>query len=127
MNRLALLALLTLLLPLLVACGNPSSTTVTMGASTFGTASVTITAGSTLTFSDDASTGSMHLLLVGTNGTAQSETGAPDFGTAGHAMQPGQSWTTPPWTQAGTYHVTCQIHPQTMNLTVQVTASGGGY
>ena len=125
MNRLALFALLTLLLPLLVACGASSTTTVTMGASTFSTASVTITLGSTLTFSDDASTGSMHRLVVGINGTAQSEAGAPDFGTAGHTVQPGQSWTTPPWTQIGTYHVSCQIHPQTMNLTVTVTAAGG--
>jgi hypothetical protein len=69
----------------------------------------------------------MHLLLVGTNGTAHSEAGAPDFGTAGHAVQPGQSWTTSPWNQAGTYHVTCQIHPQTMNLTVTVKAAAGGY
>lgn len=125
MNRLVLLAGLALLLPLLVACGGSSTTTVTMGASTFGIASVTITAGSTLTFTDDASTGSMHLLVVGINGTAQSEAGAPDFGTAGHTVQPGQSWTTPPWTQIGIYHVSCQIHPQTMNLTVTVRAAGG--
>ena len=127
MKRLALLALLMLLLPLLAACGNTSTTTITMGASTFGASSVTITAGATLTFTDDTKTGSMHLLVVGMNGTAQSETGAPDFGAAGHAVQPGQNWTTPPWNQAGTYHVTCQIHPQTMNITVMVTGKGSGY
>ena len=127
MNKLTLLALLTLLLISLAACGGTPTTTIPMGATTFSTASVSITAGATLTFTDDAKTGSMHLLVVGTNGTAQTEAGAPDFGVAGHAIQPGQSWTTPPWTQAGTYHVTCQIHPQTMNLTVTVTATGGGY
>jgi plastocyanin len=127
MKKLRLLTLLALLLVLLAACGSPSTTTITMGASTFSTASVTISAGATLTFTNDASTGSMHLLVVGTNGTAQSEAGAPDFGRAGHPIQPGQSWTTPPWTQTGTYHVTCQIHPQTMNLTVTVTGKGSGY
>lgn len=127
MNKLALLALLTVLLALLAACGGPNSTMITMGAATFSTASVSISAGGTLTFTDDAKTGSMHVLVVGTNGAAQSETGAPDFGSAGHPFQPGQSWTTPPWAHTGTYHITCQIHPQTMNLLVTVTATGGGY
>ena len=123
MNKLALLALL---LTSLAACGGTNTTTITMGATTFSTSSVTISSGATLTFTADATTGSMHLLVVGTNGTAHAEAGAPDFGAAGHAVQPGQHWTTPPWTQAGTYHVTCQIHPQTMNLRVTVTATGGG-
>jgi plastocyanin len=127
MKKLVLPALLTLLLALLAACGGTNTTTITMGASTFSTASVSISAGGTLTFTDDAKTGSMHVLVMGTNGAAQPEAGAPDFGTAGHSFQPGQSWTTPPWTRVGTYHVTCQIHPQTMNLTVTVTATGGGY
>lgn len=127
MNKLVLLILLALLLTPLAACGGPNTTTITMGATTFSSSSVTISAGATLTFTDDAKTGSTHLLVIGTNGAAHAEAGAPDFGATGHAFQPGQSWTTPPWNQAGTYHVTCQIHPQTMNLTVTVTATGGGY
>src|SRR5690242_2648564 len=127
MNKLTLLALLALLLTPLAACGGTSTTTITMGATTFSTSSVTISLGATLTFTDDATTGSMHLLVVGTNGAAQSEAGSPDFGAAGRTVQPGQSWTTPPWTQVGTYHVTCQIHPQTMNLKVIVTGKGPGY
>lgn len=127
MNKLALLPLLAVLLISLAACGGTNTTTITMGASTFSTSSVSISAGGTLTFTDDAKTGSMHLLVLGINGTAQSEAGVPDFGAAGHTFQPGQSWTTPPWNQTGTYHVTCQIHPQSMNLTVTVTAAGGGY
>lgn len=123
MNKLAWLALLALLLPLLAACGGTSTTTITMGATTFSASSITISTGMTLTFTDDAKTGSMHVLVLGTNGAAQTEAGAPDFGTGGHTFQPGQSWTTPAWNQAGTYHITCQIHPQTMNLTVTVTGS----
>lgn len=80
MNKLALLALLTMLLTFLAACGG-TNTTNTMDASTFSTASVSIKAGDTLTFTDDAKTGSMHLLVIGVNGTSQSETGSPDFGT----------------------------------------------
>lgn len=127
MNKLAWLALLALLLASLAACGGPNPTTITMGAATFNTASVSISAGSTITFSDDAMSGEMHVLLIGTNGKAQSETGAPDFGAAGHTFQPGQRWTTPPWNQTGTYHVTCQLHPQSMNLTITVTAASHGY
>ena len=125
MNKLTLIASLALLLTSLAACGGPGTSTITMGATTFSTTSLTISAGATITFTDDPSTGSMHLLVLGTNGTVQSEAGAPDFGAAGHAVQPGQSWITPPWNSAGTYHVTCQIHPQTMNLTVTVRAAGG--
>ena len=128
MNKLAWCATLALLLTSLVACGNTNTTTtITMGATTFSTNSVSISAGTTITFTDDATTGAMHVLLIGTNGTAASETGAPDFGAAGHTFQPGQSWTTPPWNQTGTFHVTCQLHPQTMNLTINVTAASHGY
>ena len=127
MNKLALFTLLALLLTPLAACGGTNTTTITIGATSFSASSVTISAGARLNFTDDAKTGSMHLLVVGTNGAAHTEAGAPDFGATGHAFQPGQSWTTPPWNQTGTYHVTCQIHPQTMNLTVTVTAAGGGY
>jgi plastocyanin len=135
-KKVALIALFALMISVLAACGSSSSSgsggnsgnsgsnsnTITMGATTFSTNSITITKGSTLTFVDDQNTGSMHILVTGTQGNFQSEAGAPDFGGAnGHTFQPGQSFTTGPWNTDGTYHVTCTIHPTTMNLTVTVT------
>jgi plastocyanin len=121
---------LALLISLLAACGTtattsnttPNNPTVTMGATTFGNNSVTVPKGGTITFSDDAATGTMHILVIGKNGVADTESGAPDFGgTSGQSINPGQSWTTPPWNTSGTYSVTCTIHPTTMTLTVTVT------
>ncbi|HLW03592.1 MAG TPA: plastocyanin/azurin family copper-binding protein [Ktedonobacterales bacterium] len=84
---------------------------------------MTIKQGQTITFVDDKATGSEHILVIGKEGIAQTEAGAPNFkGSTGTTFQPGQSWTSPPWTTPGTYHVTCTIHPTTMNLTVTVTA-----
>lgn len=130
MNRFARLFGLALLVSLLAACGTnatannatTNNSTVTMGATTFGANSVTVPKGGTITFTDDAATGTMHILVIGKNGVADTESGAPDFdGTSGHTFQPGQSWTTPPWNTSGTYFVTCTIHPTTMTLTVTVT------
>lgn len=102
------------------AAGN----TIIMGPNNFEQTSITIKQGQTITFMDDKATGSEHILVIGKQGIAQSEAGAPDFnGKTGITFQPGQSWTSPPWTMPGTYHVTCLIHPTTMNLIVTVTAS----
>jgi plastocyanin len=93
-----------------------------MGATTFSPTSITITKGSTITFVDDQSTGTEHILVTGTQGTFASEAGAADLGgSGGHTFQPGDSFTTGAWNTAGTFHVTCQIHPTTMNLTITVS------
>ena len=126
MNKLAWLALLALLLASLAACGGTNPTTITMGAATFNTASVSISAGSTITFSDDAMSGEMHVLLIGTNGKAQSEKARPILARQAICSSRAKL-ETPPWNQTGTYHVTCQFHPQSMNLTVTVTAASHGY
>jgi plastocyanin len=95
---------------------------VTMGATTFGQTSISIKQGQTITFVDEKATGTEHILVIGKEGKAQPESGAPDFqGSKGMTFLPGQSWTSPPWATAGTYHVTCTVHPTTMNLTVIVT------
>jgi plastocyanin len=83
---------------------------------------ITIKKGQTITFLDDKSTGTMHILVIGPNGAAKREPGAPDFGSPGISLQPGQSKSTPPWNTPGTYDVSCTIHPTTMNLRVTVTA-----
>src|SRR5260370_16188008 len=110
-------------LSILAACGGSSSTpttsnsTVTMGATSFNSSSVTISKGSTITFTTDQG-GTAHNLVNGTNGKAATENGASDFGTGGQPVPAGKSWTTGPWNTAGTFHVTCTYHPTTMTMTV---------
>lgn len=122
----ALVLLVTLVL--LAACGgggstgnsSTSSNTVTMGATSFNSSSITVTKGSTIVFTTEQS-GTAHHLVNGTDGQAHVESGAPDFSAAGQTVGPGQSWTSPPWNTAGTFHVTCTYHPTTMTMTVTVT------
>lgn len=130
MKRFSLLLGLALLVPLLAACGTaantststPQNPTVMMGATTFQTTAITISKGQTITFTDNAATGTMHMLAIGKNGVADTENGAPDFGEPnGQSINPGQSWTSPHWNTPGTYCVTCIVHPTTMTLTVTVT------
>lgn len=130
MNRLLTATALGLILVLLVGCrvqsapAAPTGNVVTMGPNNFLVASMTIKQGQTITFTDDKTTGSEHILVIGLRGVAQTEQGAPDFkGSGGITFQPGQSWTSPVWNTPGTYHVTCTIHPTTMNLPVTVTGS----
>lgn len=131
MKKLAALILLVLIAALLVGCSLTSSNSntgpctaqnLTMGPSNFCTTALSLPKGSTITFVDEPDNGAIHILVIGTNGNSDTESGAPDFGgTAGHSMNAGDTWTSPPWNKAGTYHVTCTVHPQTMNLTVTVT------
>lgn len=134
MKKLALVALIGVLCSiLLAACGSSNNsgntsnggsscdaTHVTMTANTFCEDTITISKGSTITFIDDKNSGTEHILVIGKNGSAATEQGAPDFGSNGHTFQAGDSFTTPPWNTAGTFHITCTIHPTTMNLTVTV-------
>ncbi len=139
MRKLVLVATFGILFALLLAaCGgsssgggstsgggssNCSASNFTMGATTFCSNAITIKQGETITFVDDANTGTMHILVIGTDGQSKPEQGAPDFGgSAGHSFQPGDKWTTPAWNTPGTYHVTCTVHPTTMNLIVTVTS-----
>lgn len=129
MKRSLLLLVLALLVLSLAACKSASNTgnsapqnpTVMMDATTFQSTTITISKGQTITFTDDATTGTPHILVIGKDGSPNDENGAPDFdGTTGKSFQPGDSWTSPPWNTPGTYYVTCTIHPTTMTLTVIV-------
>jgi len=133
MKRLVLVVVLLMVtLSLLVACGgsNPTSTAgntpaaqsnvVHMSGVKFDIASITIPKGSTLVFTTEQG-GAPHNLVNGTDGLSHPETGVPDFGSGGHTVAAGDSWTSPPWNTAGTFHVTCTYHPTTMTLTVTVT------
>lgn len=130
MKRITLFAVLAMMLTALVACGGGSSSsgntsttsnyTVTMSGVIFNQNSISIPKGSTITFTTEQG-GAAHNLVNGTSGQAHPESGAPDFGSGGHTVGAGQSWTTGPWNTAGTFHVTCTFHPTTMTLTVTVT------
>lgn len=130
MRKLPLLILVALACLLLVACSSPNSGSsgpctaqnLTMGPDNFCTSAISIPKGGTITFVDDPDNGAIHILTIGTYGSNETEKGAPYFGgAAGHSMNAGDKWTTPPWNKPGVYHITCTVHAQ-MNLTVTVTS-----
>lgn len=126
MKKIAFFVVLALVLTTLAACGgspNATSTSnymVTMSGTSFDNTSLSIPKGSTVTF-QTAQSGTAHNLVVGEKGQPIPENGAPDFGSGGQTIGPGQSWTSPPWNTAGTFHVTCTYHPTTMTMTITVT------
>jgi plastocyanin len=118
---------------ILAGCGSSnsgsSSGTITMGSGQFtGTTDITIQAGGTVKFDD--SNGGPHNLVTGTNGSFSSESGAPsEFTSTGIAFSGGKVQTIT-FPTAGTYHITCTLHPS-MQATITVTAAqsngAGGY
>ncbi len=121
-------------LPALAGCGSstpPASSgggggggsTVEMGSFSFtsGT-SITIKAGQSVTFDDPSSSGGTHDLVTGTNGKFAAAAGAPSefSSSSGIMFNPGdnKSITFP---TAGTYQITCTIHPS-MLATITVTS-----
>jgi plastocyanin len=135
MRRFVVIAsFLALLTGVLAACdvgssgGGSSSggSTLSLGASSFtGATSITVTAGQAVTFDD--SSGGTHNLVTGTNGQFTAATGAPnEFSTKdGLSLSAGDKKTIT-FANAGTYHITCTIHPS-MQATITVTAAGSGY
>ena len=127
-KKLVAIFALVLLMGLLTGCVVQSQPAkagnqVTMGPNNYTSGdTITIKKGQTITFVDDKSTGTTHILVIGTNGAPKPEDGAPDFGASGKTFQAGDSWVSPPWNTVGTFDVTCTIHPTTMNLKVTVTA-----
>ena len=126
MKKLVIMAIVAITITLLVACTGTSApksnnpNTVMEEGQAFGVSSITIKKGSTISFVDDPNNGGLHILVIGQSAQQESEPGAPSFGNAsGIRMDIGDLWTTAPWNTAGTYHVTCTVHPP-MNLTVIV-------
>jgi plastocyanin len=103
------------------------SSTLSMSGSSFaGATSITITAGQAVTFDD--SSGGTHDLVTGTSGQFAAATGAPDeFSTKdGLDLSAGDKKTVT-FKNAGTYQITCTIHPS-MQATITVNAASGyGY
>ncbi len=135
-KKIALVVLFALAVSILAACGGStesnntnntgnsgsSSNTITMDATAFSMDTITIAKGSTITFTNAQNSGTQHILVIGNQGIPATEDGAPDFGGSnGHTVDPGQSFTTGAWDTAGTFHITCLLHPTTMNLIVTVT------
>lgn len=125
MKQKIFLGIFLVVMSLLAACGGSTGGTtthytVTMGGVSFNSSSITISKGSSVTFTTEQG-GTAHNLVNGTSGQAHVEQGVPSFGSGGQAVAPGKSWTTDAWNTAGTFHVTCTLHPTTMTLTVVVT------
>lgn len=119
-----LLPLLLLLALGLAACGgatanpNAPANEVDMGTANFAQTSRTISAGQSIHFVDEQS-GTMHILCIGKNGHCDASAKGPqDLVGQGFTIQPGQTHDVQ-FTTAGTYPITCTIHPN-MNLTVTV-------
>jgi plastocyanin len=122
-----LLPLLLLMALGLAACGgtggassnpNAAANEVDMGSANFVQTSRTISAGESIHFVDDPS-GAMHILCIGKEGQCDPNTKGPqDLTGQGFTIQPGQSHDVR-FDSAGTYLITCSIHPN-MNLTVTV-------
>jgi plastocyanin len=126
----ALLPLLVILTLGLAACGpasdgstpdtqrGTSANEVAMGATTFAQTSVTIAKGQSVHFVDQQS-GTMHILCIGQDGNCDPNAkGPPALTGQGFTIQPGQSQDVP-FDTAGTFPVTCTIHPN-MNVLVTV-------
>ena len=91
MKRLLLIALSTVMITLLIACGGTPAiqsdkpNAIKMNGHAFTVTTMTIQKGSTLTFVNSPDAGGLHILVVGKDGQNESENGAPDFGgISGH-------------------------------------------
>jgi plastocyanin len=92
---------------------------VGMGHEKFSEKTVTIHRGETLRFVNDS--GWLHVIGPGDDGRFGDEAGAPALGSRGAFIsESGDSFTSGPWNNPGTYHITCSLHPE-MNITVIVT------
>lgn len=122
-----ILALLLLTLALAVAgCGGASggssggaSNEVDLGAASFEQTSVTLNSGQALHIVDPQASGGTHNLCLGQNGNCDSTMSGPsELQRPGMMINAGDTKDIT-FSAAGTYHVTCTIHPN-MNLTVTV-------
>jgi plastocyanin len=90
--------------------------TVGMAHETFTTDQIAIHRGDTLRFVNDSRY--LHTIGPGHNGTLVTGGGEPMHRRV--LMEEGDSYTTPPFNQPGTYAFACSLHPD-MNLKVIVT------
>jgi plastocyanin len=94
---------------------------ITMGHEEFNRSGVTIRAGQRLTFSNTSHW--LHVIVPGKEARLDTQPGLPSIGTRNaHLSERGDRWITAPWNAAGTYYLTCQLHPE-MTLEVRVLPS----
>lgn len=106
----------------LAACGQGSAAPneVSMTAGDFSVTSVTIKAGQSVHFTDQAGTGGPHTICLGENGNCDTGAQGPDaLKGQGFNINSGDPAKDVVFDKPGTYKVTCSIHPA-MNLTVIV-------
>jgi plastocyanin len=134
MRRLSVSVGFVVLLALAIAaCGTSSGgagatgSTISLGASSFnGTTTLTIQAGQSVTFDDTS--GGTHDLVTGTNGQFAAVSGAPsELSTADGLHLTAGDKKTITFANAGTYQITCTIHPSMQATIVVNAASGSGY
>jgi plastocyanin len=123
-----IIALFLLTLALAVAgCGGGGSggssggaaNEVDLGAASFEQTSVTLNSGQPLHIVDPQASGGTHNLCLGQNGNCDSTMSGPsELQRPGMMINAGDTKDIT-FSAAGTYHVTCTIHPN-MNLTVTV-------
>ncbi len=114
---LVLLALLAL-----AACGQGATAPneVSMAGSDFSMTSVTIKAGQSVHFTDPAGVGATHIVCLGNEGNCDSAAQGPQaLEGSGFTINAGDPPKDVTFTTAGTYKITCSLHPS-MNLTVMV-------
>ena len=90
--------------------------TVGMGHEVFTTNDVTIKVGQTLTLANNSRW--LHIIGPGQDGTLSSAEGNPMHERV--LTQMNDTYKTPPFTEPGTYYLTCSIHPE-MTVKVVVT------
>jgi plastocyanin len=123
-------ALLLIMALFLFGCGKipgvhttgPSvpATTVQLAATSFVQSTRSIKAGDTLTFSDTAGGGGLHIICMGKDQICdKATTGPAELMDPGFTINPGETKTVV-FPTAGTYQITCTIHPS-MNLLVTVS------
>jgi plastocyanin len=96
----------------------PPSGTVGMGHESFSSDTVNLHCGQTLTLTNNSRW--IHIIGPGHDGHLVETAGVPM--TARVQMQTNDVYKTAPWTKAGTYYLTCSVHPE-MLLKVVVAGS----
>ena len=117
----AIVLSLSMLALTLAGCGGGggASNELDLGPVNFIQTSITLSAGQALHIVDPQSTGGTHILCLGQHGACDSNpTGPSELHGPGLPISPGTTKDIT-FSAAGTYHITCTIHPS-MNLTVTV-------
>jgi plastocyanin len=92
--------------PPTTADGGESGDTVSMAGNQFSPGSLTVAAGTTVTFTDTAT----HTVTEGTDGVAADDPIVDETGGADIQVT---------FDEPGTYNITCKVHPE-MNMTITV-------